>query len=275
MSAAASPARLRVRAVLLGDRLNTAGLRRMAQVSTTPLAFRVGAGGLAVLFRYGAVVLIGLDEQAEAQVLADVAEHVIGPHSPIEEEIAQIIVEPGQDEQITPAGAIQLKAATVEHQLIVADALAKSVALAQDEREMASVSESVEPFAQSLAAGRRWSGRRETIIQLIGRSLLAQHRLSGRVAVREKPDFLWDRPDLERFYARLEDEYELIERAETLDRKLAGVGSTAGVLLDMHDTSRFLRLEILVVVLILAELALGLVDTPLGKVLWRWLGWPT
>lgn len=268
---AAKPARLRVRAVLLGDRLNTAGLRRTALVSTTPLAFRVGATGLAVLFRYGAAVLVGLDEEDEVRVLADVADYVSGPHDPPEEEIAQMLVDPGQDEQITAEGAIQLKAATVEHQLIVADALAKSVALAQDEREMARVFESVEPFAQSLASGRRWPGGREAIIRLIGRSLLAQHRLSGRVAVREKPDFLWERPDLERFYARLEDEYELIERAETLDRKLAVVGSTASALLDMHDTSRFLRLEILVVVLILAELALGLFETPAGSALWRWL----
>lgn len=267
----AKPANLRVRAVLLGDRLNTPGLRRAALVSTTPLAYRVGATGLAVLFRYGAAVLIGLDEAAEARVLADVAEHVSGPHAHQEEEIAQILVDPEQDEQITASGAIQLKAATVEHQLIVADALAKSVALAQDEREMAAVFESIEPFAQSLASGGRWPGGREAIIRLIGGSLLAQHRLSGRVAVREKPDFLWDRPDLERFYARLEDEYELIERAETLDRKLAVVGSTAGALLDMHDTSRFLRLEILVVALIVAELAVGLLGTPLGGFLLRWL----
>ncbi len=189
-----------------------------------------------------------------------------------EEEIAQILVEPGQEEHITAAGAIQVKAATVEHQLIVADALAKSVALAQDERQMAQVFEKIEPFAASLASGGRWPAGRAAVLRLIGQSLLAQHRLAGRVAVREKPDILWDRPDLERFYARLEDEYELIERSETLDRKLAVVGSTAGVLLDMLDTSRFLRLEILVVILILAELALGLIETPLGHALWRSLG---
>jgi uncharacterized Rmd1/YagE family protein len=271
---AAKPARLRVRAVLLGDRLNTASLRRAALVSTTPLAFRVGATGLAVLYRYGAAVLIGLDEADETRVLADVSDHVSGPHAPMEEEVAQILVDAGEDEQITASGAIQLKAATLEHQLIVADALAKSVALAQDEREMAAVFESIEPFAQSLASGRRWPGGREAIIRLIGRSLLAQHRLSGRVAVREKPDFLWERPDLERFYARLEDEYELIERAETLDRKLAVVASTASALLDLHDTARFLRLEILVVALIVAELAVGLIETPAGMALWRWLRLP-
>ena len=31
---------------------------------------------------------------------------------------------------------------------------------------------------------------------------LVQHRVSSHVAVEEKPDVLWDRPDLERLYAR-------------------------------------------------------------------------
>lgn len=267
-----APNRLRVRALLLGDRLATTQLRREHMVSTTPLAFAVGETGLAVLFRYGAAVLIGLDEADEARVLADIEAHVAGADGVREEEVAQILVEPGQEEQITAAGAIQVKAATVEHQLIVADALAKSVALAQDERQMAQVFEKIEPFALSLASGGRWPAGRAAVLRLIGQSLLAQHRLAGRVAVREKPDILWDRPDLERFHARLEDEYELVERAEDLDRKLSVIGSTAEALLDMLDTSRFLRLEILVVVLILAELALGLVETPAGRVLWRWLG---
>jgi uncharacterized Rmd1/YagE family protein len=268
-----APTRLRVRAVLLGDRLNTLGLRREAMVSTTPLAFRVDGGGLVVLFRYGAAVLIGLDEADEARVLADVSDYAVGGDGTREEETAQILIDPGHEEQITASGAIQVKTATVEHQLIVADALAKSVALAQDERQMAQVFEKIEPFAASLASGGRWpAGGRAAVIRLIGHSLLAQHRLAGRVAVREKPDILWDRPNLERFHARLEDEYELIERAEDLDRKLSVIGSMAEALLDMLDTSRSLRLEVMVVLLILAELALGLVETPAGHALWRWLG---
>ena len=34
----------------------------------------------------------------------------------------------------------------------------------------------------------------------------------GRVAVAEKPELLWDRPDLEGLYIRLEDEFEIKER---------------------------------------------------------------
>jgi uncharacterized Rmd1/YagE family protein len=90
----------------------------------------------------------------------------------------------------------------------------------------------------------------------MGNALLVQHRLSGRVAVGEKPDVLWDRPDLERLYARLEDEYELNERAETLNRKLAVIADTASTLADIIDTKRSLRLEIIVVFLIAFEIVI-------------------
>ena len=84
-----------------------------------------------------------------------------------------------------------------------------------------------------------------------------QHRVSGRVAVAEKPDVVWDRADLDRLYARLEDEYELKERAEVLSRKLAVIAETAEVLTDIIDTKRSLRLEIIIVVLIAVELVIA------------------
>jgi uncharacterized Rmd1/YagE family protein len=96
------------------------------------------------------------------------------------------------------------------------------------------------------------------MIRLVGSALLVQHRLAERVAVREKPDILWDRPDLERLYARLEDEYELVERTDTLARKLELIGETVTVMTDLIDTQRSLRLEAIIVGLILAEIALTL-----------------
>ena len=69
---------------------------------------------------------------------------------------------------------------------------------------------------------------------------------------------MWDRPDLERLYARLENEYELGERAEVLNRKLGLIGQTARLMTDLIDTERSLRLEAAIVILIVAEIALTL-----------------
>jgi uncharacterized Rmd1/YagE family protein len=57
--------------------------------------------------------------------------------------------------------------------------------------------------------------------------------------------------------ARLEDEYELIGRVETLNRKLEVVADTADTLADIIDTRRSLRLEIIVVLLIGFEIVIG------------------
>jgi uncharacterized Rmd1/YagE family protein len=88
----------------------------------------------------------------------------------------------------------------------------------------------------------------------VGHALLVRQRVSGRVAVEEKPDVLWDRPDLERLYARLEDEYELKERATSLHRKLDVIGDTSQALTDLIDTERSLRLELIIVLLIVFEI---------------------
>src|SRR5258708_16157894 len=50
---------LTAHALLIGDRINTAGFEGQV-LSSTPLALRIGANGTAVGFRYGGVGFIGL-----------------------------------------------------------------------------------------------------------------------------------------------------------------------------------------------------------------------
>ncbi len=52
--------KIHARALLLGDRIDTAGLERADLVSTAPLAFHSGSAGFVVLFRFGVAVLFGL-----------------------------------------------------------------------------------------------------------------------------------------------------------------------------------------------------------------------
>ncbi len=247
------PSPRRVRAVLLGDRINTANIDRVQVVAPSPLTYRCAPDCYVTLFRYGVAVLIGLSPPREDEVLRELRPRVIGPLDTTEEEIALVEIDSAKDDQILPGGPIILKAPTPEHLIVVADALAKSVVLARDEREVATVLDQVEPFARQLAEKGATHGRR-AILRHIGNALLVQHRVSGRVAVAEKPDLVWDRPDLERLTARLQDEYELKERGDALSRKLKVISDTAEVLTDIIDTKRSLRLEVIIVVLIAIEL---------------------
>src|ERR1700731_4305085 len=245
--------RITAHALHLGDRINTMGFEDEA-LSAVPLAVRVGKAGIAVLFRYGVAVLIGLSPEDEAGFLERLKPRVGGKLERFEEETAVVAFAGGTEDQVQAGGPIQLRDMLLERLLVIADVLAKSVALADDERQVAKVFEIIEPFAKELADHGRTRRDRKGVLQLIGNALLVQHRVSGRVAVGEKPDALWERPDLERLYARLEDEYELRERVDTLNRKLAVVAKPAAPLADIIDPRRSLRLELIVVVLIAFEI---------------------
>jgi len=247
----------RVRAFLLSDRIDTSNLEYDGVVSTAPLTYKYGDGGFVTLFRYGVVVTSCLSPESEDQVLQSLRPRLIRPIRPPEEETLLIQVTADKDEQVLPGGPLMLRALKPEQLVVIADALSKSVVLARDEREMAKVFDTVEPFARQLAE-KGWIGvGRRVVLKHIGNALLVQQRLSGRVAVTEKPDVVWDRPDLDRLYGRLEDEYELKERAEAVSRKLSVISNTAEILTDIIDTRRSLRLEIIIVVLIAVELAVA------------------
>lgn len=247
---------LSAHALQVADRINTAGFEGQV-LNATPLAVRVGSSGVAVVFRYGVVVFIGMSAAEETEFLERLRSRLFGVISPPEEETARVQVAREAEEPIPVGGPIVVKEFSLERLLIVADALAKSVVLGRGEREVANVFDTIEPFARELATFGRSSRSGTAMLKLLGEALLVQHRVSGRVAVGEKPDVLWDRPDLERLYARLEDEYELSERVETLNRKLSVIAETATALADIIDTKRSLRLEIIVVILIACEIVLG------------------
>src|SRR5579863_4142864 len=249
--------RVTAHALNLGDRINTAGFEKDV-LSAVPLALRIGKHGIAVVFRYGVVVFFATSTEEEAAFLERLSPRIGGRLTPVEEETAAIELLGENEDQVASGGPIHVRDMSMARLLVVSDVLAKSVVLAHDEREVAKVFDTIEPFVRELATSGKFFRNRRGILKLIGEALLVQHHVSGRVAIAEKPDALWDRPDLERLYARLEDEYELKQRVDALNRKLSVVAETADTLADIIDTRRSLRLEIIIVILIAVEIVIGI-----------------
>ena len=72
------PTRLTARALIVGERIDTAGLERPDTISLLPLAFRVGAHGLVALFRFGVAVMVGLTPLEEEDTLLKLQTRVRG-----------------------------------------------------------------------------------------------------------------------------------------------------------------------------------------------------
>ena len=81
--------RLTAHALHIGDRINTTSFEGEA-LSAVPLAIRIGENGIAVLFRYGVAVLIGLSLEEERGFLDRLGPRIGGRLAPFEEETATI-----------------------------------------------------------------------------------------------------------------------------------------------------------------------------------------
>ena len=96
------------------------------------------------------------------------------------------------------------------------------------------------------------------LLRHVGRALLDELKMVARAEVTDRPEVIWDHPDLAHLYRRLEDELELQERAAILDRKLELISRTVETVLDLLQKRRSVRVEWYIVILIVAELALTL-----------------
>lgn len=256
---------LAVRALLLGERLETRGLERDDTIAINPLTLRVGRRGTAFLFRYGVAVFAGLSAIEEDEVLRSLRARVHDPLPSPETDQLQVRLNPAGDDQLDPSGTILLHEASPERLQIIANVLSKSLVLAHYEARIAGVFDRIEPLAAGLQRQGRAGAQAKDLLRQIGDVLLTQHRMVGRVEVDEKPDVLWDHLELERLYSRLEDEYELTERSRAMERKLALIGETAGRLVDLVQNRRSLRLEWYIIGLIALELLLALYGLATGR----------
>ncbi|MCG8368591.1 MAG: RMD1 family protein [Pseudanabaenales cyanobacterium] len=250
---------VQVHALFFGQSINLEPFANTNSLALSPLMVEAGEQGCAVLFNYGAVVVFGLPPVTEVKFLNDLRTLTIEPFTHPETEEVLIRLDANSFSKVED-GIILLPKFDILSLQIVADILAKSVVLAHYEEGAAAVFDQIEPFAASLQ--RLTWGRSEgrELLKQIGGALLIQHKMMGRVEIVDKPELLWDSPELDRLYLRLEDEYEIRDRHLALERKLELVSRTAQTALELQQQNTGLRLEWYVVILIVAEVLLSLYE---------------
>lgn len=248
------------RALQIAERIDLKGLERTDQFSSTPLGFRVASGGAVVLFKFGVAVFFDLNPLEEEKVIEGLDRRLVEPLADRESEAVQLLIRSEGEDQPLLGGAIELKNDTPERLLLVAEALAVSVALGYDERRIASAFDRIEKIASGLKRRSLMVGSQGSLLEQIGEALLIQQRLAGRVDMADRPDVLWDNPGLERLWTRLADEFDLAPRARAIGQKLDVIRDTADTMGDMLATRTSHRLEWYIIVLIGLEILLGLAD---------------
>lgn len=249
-----------VHAIVVGQSINTKMLEKTAFLASSPLVIQAGANGYAALFRYGTAVLFNLNPLEETRFLEDLRNVVTEPFENTEHERIYLRITAEQPARPVIGDTIILKECTLEHIQLIAIALAKSAYLSYYESQVAKVFDRIEPLGAELQRKGRTGHKARELLSHIGQSLLIQGKMVGHAEVGEKPDLLWERPDLDQFYAQLGSEFELEPRLIILKHKLDLVHKTSETILDLLQNSRSLHVEWYIVFLILFEILLSLYE---------------
>ncbi len=248
--------RFQAKAFFLGERIDLRSYHLNDRLASAPLTISAGKRGLAMLFRYGVVVLFDCDPTEEAALLWKLGPRVMQPYARPEVEEVTIRIDPERKEGIE-GGVISLRDAEVIRLQLVAVILSKSVVLAQFESSIAQNFDRIEPLAENLERMARGGRPFRELLRHIGTVLLIEHKMVGRVEVRERPELIWKHADLESLYHRLEEEYELRDRFAALDHKLTLTSRTVGTVVELLENRRILRVEWYIVLLIVMEILLS------------------
>ncbi|MCC6143699.1 MAG: RMD1 family protein, partial [Candidatus Hydrogenedentes bacterium] len=202
-----SRTRIHVNALCLGERIDLKPFDASGRLAASPLILAAGGSGCAGIFRYGVVVLFGLDAAEEAAFLANIRPFV---HDALEKPIredAWLLLDANASEQVKTDGIV-LHEASVERIQVLADIMAKSVALERYEISMQEGFERIEPLASGLKKHGSTTTSSKDLLRSIGNALLIEHRMVNRIEIGDKPELLWELADLEPLHTRLVREYE-------------------------------------------------------------------
>jgi uncharacterized Rmd1/YagE family protein len=243
-------------AIMVAERIDVKAISGFEVIAKSPTMIKLGEGGIAAIFRYGAIVLFNHSADEKARLLQAIGAHSSGFGEFGGDEVTVVDVDP--DEQEGPSGqSIKIKNADRLRLQLIAEVMAKATMLSFQERQAARDFDRSEPLARDLAEDGKFSAKPSELLKAVGSMLLAESRLNGRAGVLDRPDLLWDNPGLSGLYARLEGDYELEDRAITLDRKLTTLSHTAETLVETMRYHSSHRLEIAILLLIFVELCLA------------------
>jgi uncharacterized Rmd1/YagE family protein len=139
-----------VRALLLGERLDTRTLERDKPLGIAPLIVAMPDGGVAVLFRYGAIVFFGVETVGMDNFVASLSASTAGVFPVPERDEARLLVRPDSEQPVDASGNIVVRERTTEALQLVADILAKSLVLSHYEARIADIFDGIEPLAATL-----------------------------------------------------------------------------------------------------------------------------
>jgi queuine/archaeosine tRNA-ribosyltransferase len=160
----------------------------------------------------------------------------------------------GDVEEVEPEEDVGISPETEEDLMMISFALAQSVSMSRMEGKMDDIEEEVE----KVLFQKKISGRKA--LKVAKELMRVKHELISDIMILERPSITWEIEDLERVYEKVSKYLELGRRYRILEKRLESSFEAVQVLLGIYAGWRETLLELLIIILIAAEVALWIFE---------------
>ena len=225
------------------------------RLAKTQAVAQYGEERLILIYDFGAIVFIGIEEEERQRVMKALLD-IVGPepHPPLQESLTIQIGgadKPGMvdDHVVAPSltrGLAELSAFVV----------AQSAAMEYYEEDVDLILVKLNAHTERLSKTGRLRPKLRELVQFIGSGMSTHNQVVFTLSLLDTPQLAWEDEALDRVYRSLRHFFEVEDRFRALDHKLTMIQNNFEVLVELTQERRSYTLEMTVVVLVGMEVLL-------------------
>lgn len=233
-----------------------------------PLVIKLLKEQYAVLTKFGTITFWNVSYRLRLQFLKEIQPYVKSKkeHYPYDEDTKVLIG--GSVEKVT-FEKVHSADLNVEKIKIISYVLSQSVALERYEDDIESSLSEIGVVVDNLKAQGKALFSEKELLKQIGRVFSVKQTTVVHLALFDKPESIWESPDLETLYNRMSSEYDLKIRFDVLDKKIDYLSDISKMMMEFLAEKRNAFLETIIIVLIVFEIGLWFLP-PFSQV-WAYL----
>lgn len=233
-----------------------------------PLVIKLLKDQYAVLTKFGTITFWNVSSRLRQQFLGEIKPYVKSKkdHYSYDEDTKVLIG--GGVEKVT-FEKVYSAHLNVEKIKIISYVLSQSVALERYEDDIDYSLSELGTVVDNLKTKGKALFSEKKLLKQIGRVFSVKQTTVVHLALFDKPESIWESPDLETLYNRMSSEYDLKIRFDILDKKISYLSEISKMMMEFLAEKRNAFLEIIIIVLIVIEIGLWFLP-PFSQV-WAYL----
>lgn len=220
-----------------------------------PLVVRLLKDQYAVLTKFGAITFWNVPDKLRQEFLKELRPFVKSKRGNYHYDEDSKVLVGGETTKIT-FDKIFLPKLGVEEIKIVSYVLSQSVALERYEDEIETSLSEIGGIVDNLKSSGQALLSEKQLLQQIGRTLSVKQTAVAHLSLFDKPEEVWESPDLENLYNRMNAEYELQDRFDILDEKIKYLSDISQMLMSFMAEKQNAFLEKVIIVLIAIDIVI-------------------